>query len=369
MLVTQAFLTEQKLNENQENPIDNLNILESNINFLKDGGVQDFIRIPPLPEKFEKNWFDLKEKFLDFKQEIFTCIEMKNNHGSVSIDHQILFFTKYNKLIQSADVLTSELGLDLENSSKNLLIFQGVLGGINIGAHIFLIILILKILRKEYENREKSEKLATIGELAARMAHDFRNPLGIIKTALAMLKPDVEQKLNSNRKLQLEIANKAISRMSHQINDVMDFVRITQLNLKQYSSMELINQVIGKLSIPNSVNIQLPKDDFIIYCDKVKLEIVLVNLIINALDAINNIGSIFIRVFEKEDYTLIEIEDSGEGISKKNLSKIFEPLFTTKERGTGLGLASCKSIIEQHRGTISVKQNPTVFSILLPKKK
>ena len=78
-------------------------------------------------------------------------------------------------------------------------------------------------------------------------------------------------------------------------------------------------------------------------------------------------GKIEIKIFDKENMAILEFIDSGDGISDENLSKIFEPLFTTKQKGTGLGLASCKNIVEQHQGEISVTNNPTIFTIILPK--
>jgi len=81
----------------------------------------------------------------------------------------------------------------------------------------------------------------------------------------------------------------------------------------------------------------------------------------------NESGSITISAREDQNNVIIEFEDTGPGIADENLPKVFEPLFTTKETGTGLGLASCKNIVERHRGTIVVKNNPTTFTITLPK--
>jgi len=78
-------------------------------------------------------------------------------------------------------------------------------------------------------------------------------------------------------------------------------------------------------------------------------------------------GKIEIKINEKDNMVILEFADSGKGISDNDLEKVFEPLFTTKQKGTGLGLASCKNIVEQHQGEISVKNNPTTFTIKLPK--
>ncbi len=91
------------------------------------------------------------------------------------------------------------------------------------------------------------------------------------------------------------------------------------------------------------------------------------NLLNNSIQAINDDGKITIRIIDLENEGEIEVEDSGDGVSDEIISKVFEPLFTTKKKGTGLGLASCKSIVEQHGGVIYVRNNPTVFTIKLPK--
>ena len=106
-----------------------------------------------------------------------------------------------------------------------------------------------------------------------------------------------------------------------------------------------------------------------IYCDPDQIEVVLENIILNSSQAIGeDSGSITVTFHEENEYVLILIQDSGGGIPENIISKIFDPLFTTKRGGTGLGLASCKSIIESHNGTVTVKNNPTTFRIKLPKK-
>ena len=90
------------------------------------------------------------------------------------------------------------------------------------------------------------------------------------------------------------------------------------------------------------------------------------NLLSNAVQELDGQGEIDIIVSEDSEFVTIQIKDSGSGISDKNLEKIFEPMFTTKKTGTGLGLVICKSIIEQHGGSISVSNKPTTFTIKLP---
>ena len=100
-----------------------------------------------------------------------------------------------------------------------------------------------------------------------------------------------------------------------------------------------------------------------------KLTKVFINWILrlNSIQAMHEGGTIEIKIDEKDNMIILEFADSGKGISDNDLKKVFEPLFTTKQKGTGLGLASCRNIIDQHQGEISVKNNPTTFTIKLPK--
>jgi two-component system sensor histidine kinase HydH len=90
-------------------------------------------------------------------------------------------------------------------------------------------------------------------------------------------------------------------------------------------------------------------------------------LLINAVQAMDNKGTINIRLLDNGSNAIFAVEDSGSGISPQNTSKIFDPLFTTKQTGTGLGLSICKKIVEQHGGNITFKNNPTTFIVRLPK--
>lgn len=345
-----------------------LNELKENMVFLRDGGTRASIHLHELQQNFEEDWNKVNEKYLELEESILKIVNIKNKEGFVSSEQVEFAEQKSVALIDASDILTNKLGFDLEKLSNLLIQLQIILAGINVGAHIFLIYLIVKIFRKESEEKSKIEKLATIGEFSSRIAHDLRNPLGVIKLNMRMLKPKIESTLDEKSKERLESVDNAVNRMSHQIDDIMDYVRIKPVIFEETPVSEIINDTLARLKIPNTVKIQLPENDLKIFCDKEKLVIVMINLISNALDAINYRGQISIRTFEKDKNTVIEVEDSGPGIENKNLSKIFEPLFTTKEKGTGLGLASCKSIIEQHRGVIFVKTEPTIFSITLPKK-
>ena len=212
----------------------------------------------------------------------------------------------------------------------------------------------------------KSEKLAVIGELASRMAHDLRNPLSTIKNVVEIMeakpKLKIEEKLQYYGKLR-----RAMNRMSHQVDDVLDFVRASDLKLQRYSILDLIISAKDNITIPNDVKIIVEEIDVKINCDYRKIEAVFSNLMLNAVQAIGNKGVVNVRIMENPADIVVIVEDSGPGVPNEVINQIFDPLFTTKQLGTGLGLSICKNIVEQHGGSISLKNNPTTFIVRLPK--
>jgi signal transduction histidine kinase len=215
----------------------------------------------------------------------------------------------------------------------------------------------------------KSERLSAIGELSGRLAHDLRNPLSVMKMSIDLIKqtpPDTKIS-DSNLTKRINLIEKSIDRISHQVDDVLGYVRHSPLTLANVSLCEIVQNSLDKINIPKDVNVSISEKDVKINCDTLKLDAVFINLIVNSIQAMQDGGKIEIKISDKNNMAVLEFIDSGDGISGENISKIFEPLFTTKQKGTGLGLASCKNIIEQHQGEISVENNPTTFTVILPK--
>ncbi|MEX0854720.1 MAG: ATP-binding protein, partial [Nitrosopumilaceae archaeon] len=216
--------------------------------------------------------------------------------------------------------------------------------------------------------RVKNERLVGIGEIAASMAHNMKNPLGTIQSSADIVKRNVK---GNSKEIDEVLArmDRAIDRMSRQIDDVLNFVRVSPLIASSVPVSSLLNGAVESIDVPNNITIKIPQTDLQIKCDPKKMEIVFINLILNAIQAIrNNHGTIKVQTKEENGFAIIEIEDSGPGIPEVVFPKIFGVLVTTKEKGTGLGLSTCKNIIEQHGGTISAKNNPTTFTIKIPLK-
>lgn len=211
----------------------------------------------------------------------------------------------------------------------------------------------------------KNERLSAIGELSASMAHDMKNPLATIKSSAEIL-----QKKSLTEEETKEVVNRmnrAIDRMSHQINDVLNYVRITPLKIETVKITSLLVAAKKALNIPDNITISIPDSEIELECDVEKIEIVFINLFLNSIQAIgNNPGSIECAISKNDSNVVIVIQDSGEGIPKNIFSKIFDPLVSSKQMGTGLGLSTTKHVIEQHHGTITAKNDPTRFIITLP---
>jgi len=221
----------------------------------------------------------------------------------------------------------------------------------------------------------KSEKLVTVGELSARIAHDLRNPLNVIKNTLDILKFELSDTLTERQMEQWRRLDRGIYRMTHQVDDVLDFVKQRPLQKTKTKMSTLLADMLERINVPSNIEIHLPQNDCDILCDGEKIEVVFLNLILNAIQAMDqNPGSISIVIQDGQpnpDYVTIEIQDTGPGIPKILHEKIFDPLFTTRQIGTGLGLTSCKRIVEAHQGTITFESKVgvgTIFFIRLPKK-
>ena len=235
---------------------------------------------------------------------------------------------------------------------------------------IFLLLLVTSVLLIFLVKRSQSfkkEKLSVIGQLSSNIAHDIRNPLGAIKNSGVII--DKENK-NSNEIISRELKriNISVRRISHQVEEVLNYVRTTPMILKSYSINQTLQEAIDTLDIPQNISINIPKNDITIKFDHEKILIVFINIILNAIQSIGDKnGIITITTSETSSDVTLEFENSGPNISSNDLKHIFDTLFTTKLEGTGLGLSSCKNIIEQHNGEIYATSDPVTFSIKLPR--
>jgi len=362
-----------------------LSNLKDHIYSIKIGGFIKNLELEPLPLKFHSEWEDLRKSFQ--KYSLFTReLSIIHDSGNIVTSKQIhkLEFIG-DELRNNASILTNSLSKHSQNESLVIVQTQIVLAAINIVIHIFLIFQIVNSLKKYYEDKlqleiqlalseEKLEskqkainfeKLTIIGQLSARISHDIRNPLSIIQVSIENLK--LLYKKDFEKIHQIEKIERSVYRIAHQINEVLDFIRSTPMKNEKFSLLLLLRQVIHNQMVPNTIEINYPKTDYFMMGDVTKMGAVFSNLIFNAIQAIKNNGQIDIEISENDREIIIIVIDSGLGIPDKHIEKIFDPLFTTKQSGTGLGLVSVKNIVEQHNGTITAKNNPTSFTMVFPK--
>ena len=233
----------------------------------------------------------------------------------------------------------------------------------------------LKVMEKKIEATKKeiikSERLSSIGELSSRLAHDLRNPLSVIKNSIYVLEHHIEDVKDEMLKKYFGVLKEETERINHQINEVLGFIKTRDLQITSINSSELVEKCIPEM-IPKNIEISHSEKTIKINGDKELLLIVLRNLIQNAIQAIGTKnGKISIDFSEDKDWSIVKIIDDGPGIPEKIMNDIFEPLYTTKQEGTGLGLVTCKTVVEQHGGVIEVTNNPengVTFTVKIPKR-
>lgn len=224
----------------------------------------------------------------------------------------------------------------------------------------------------------QSEKLASMGQLSAGIAHELNNPLGIITMYSNILKE--EAKPDDPIKHDLELIAEQANRCKNIVSGLLNFARKNQVRYSETDLLDFVKHSTESVIIPGniSVDIQSSLENHSIMIDTDQMMQVLTNLLKNAVEAMPNGGNIFLRLSGNDDEIRIEVRDTGVGISPENMDKIFTPFFTTKKpgKGTGLGLPLIYGIIKMHRGKIQVVSNQdaqkgpvgTAFIITLPRK-
>ncbi len=214
--------------------------------------------------------------------------------------------------------------------------------------------------RKQLETQLRiTERLAGIGELAAGVAHEIRNPIAIIKSTAQYCQTNYkdlsEEKLNK----MMDIFTETSDRISKTVKDLVEFARPKQDSFKKDDIIEILNKVTSSfeskfLSHNIIVKKNLPHDLPLVLLDEDQMYGAFLNLILNAVDAMQNGGTLTLSAEKSKQNIMINITDTGVGISKENLKKIFNPFFTTKKKGTGLGLSLVHQVMDYHQSTIEI---------------
>ena len=218
----------------------------------------------------------------------------------------------------------------------------------------------------EYHRRQASiERLAAIGKVAGGIGHELRNPLSVIKTSIYFLLK-AENVSDEKRKSHLDRIGRQVDVADHVITALNDFARLPQPNLKEIHVESCLREAVELNPLPPSIRIDwnFPDPQLSLQGDPAQLSIVLGNLIRNARDAMPGGGVLRLQASRDCENAAIVVHDSGGGIPADVLPNIFEPLFTTKARGIGLGLSISHEIVARHQGTITIISEPDVGTLV-----
>ena len=227
-------------------------------------------------------------------------------------------------------------------------------------------------LQDSFEHLKRADRLSAIGQLSASLAHEIRNPLASIEGAANIIEsPQTSPDL---RRDSLAIIRKECHRLNRLLTNLLNFARPRQPAYQAVEPGRLIDAIVSLAGHSAEQNgIVLRKDlspaapPF--ECDPEQIKQVLLNLTINAIQAMPKGGEIVLSACGKGSSIVISVQDQGEGIRPADLERIFDPFFTTKDAGTGLGLSVVHQIVTQHGGVVRAEPNPTrgmTFSLELP---
>jgi signal transduction histidine kinase len=280
-----------------------------------------------------------------------------------------------------------ELIQDLTQEYRSIVKLQYIIFGLSILIMALIFVALLLIVHKAEQTIEKrakeqkalesqlaqAERLAALGQMCAGVSHEIRNPLGIIQSTAELLgaMPDSQEA----RKRLSHVIIEESSRLNNIVTEFLDFARPLEPSLEDCYLEDILNKNLlflePQLNKENiSVDDNLNGRSFKIVADPQLLYRAFLNVFLNAIQAMENGGLLTVEISEKRDHYLVGIEDNGCGISKENLGKIFDPFFSTKDKGSGLGVSIVRNIVEGHRGRIWIESKEgtgTRVNIQLPR--
>ncbi len=341
----------------------------------KEGKIYNVI-IPVIAENEHYGYIHLKINAEDFS-EILRNNTIKRIFGALfvfllGILLSILLSMMYTKPIHNVvsaakTVAKGDLTVDLKTDRKD-----------EIGELTRSFNLMIKRLREERELEQKLrevEHLSGLTQLAKSIAHEIRNPLNFISLSIDHLKKKYCPRDAKEKEAFESLINsmkQEIQRLNKLVCDFLDYGKPLKLKFKKVNINDLINELLtivhAKAERDNvNINVQLSKIPEI-SVDEELIKTCILNIILNAFQAISSGGTITIKTITSDNKIIITVEDTGVGISKDNIQKVFDPFFTTKNSGLGLGLSITKRVIEEHGGKVffdSIEGKGTTVTILL----
>jgi two-component system, sporulation sensor kinase E len=301
----------------------------------------------PIERLLGRSILDIFSKLEDKKQEIINHIEQVNNKGK---KHSSMVIKWYDGSVKHFDYSTK----------------HGIIDGMNL-----TVIIDVTEKAEMQEQLRKSDRLNIVGELAAGIAHEIRNPMTALKGFIQLLEPSIK----AQHSLYYDVITSELARIDSIINEFLILAKPQEIKFLEKDVCQIMKETVELLSAQAVLfNVQfethyennLP----LVYCEPNQLKKVFINLIKNAIEVMSDGGKITVSIKSVDDqYLQISIQDEGIGIPKDKIRRLGEPFYTTKEKGTGLGLMVSYRIIEEHNGQIQIESEEgigTTFHLILP---
>lgn len=232
--------------------------------------------------------------------------------------------------------------------------------------------------REQIDDRKEesvlSERLAFTGRIAASIAHEIRNPLSNVSLSVQQLKDAFPEDSPWGR--HVDIITRNTERINFLITELLNCARPPKLNIQPHNIHEILENILDSIKTKTTshrigVRKRLTDDGSVIHVDKEQIDRVFSNVLINALESMTDGGRMTISTVIKGNFFVVKVEDTGGGIPEEDIIRIFDPFFSTKSSGVGLGLSTTYGIVVSHGGTIGVESEPgkgSLFTISLPNK-
>ncbi len=314
--------------------------------------------------------FDEHDKLIEYNKAAEKILNMElslgNKWTTLNLDETHQF--KGYHIAKNGDVITDNNYFLRDNNELYINYSFIPIGNSNEG--VILLLNDLTNIKKYQEMANYNDKMQALGQLSAGIAHEIRNPLTSINTFIDLIPYKIEDK--KFRRELVSISKKEINRMNELITQLIDYTKPVMGKPTKFYLDEVLKEVLILFSNQLSkkkVNIIKDIERTLIFADKNQIKQILVNIILNSIEAIEEHGKIYISVSKTDTEAVIKIKDNGCGIAEEYMDKIFQPFFTLKAQGTGIGLAVTYKLVEENRGTICInseKNRGTGVTISLP---
>jgi signal transduction histidine kinase len=309
-------------------------------------------------------WID--EMFRGPHDEAYFQRRARIGHIHVKIDlPQVYMFTAMDRIrVQTQSVLRDSTAFDAEKAKRVATALDQILD--------IELAIMLETYREDLVAKNRTaERLATIGQLAAGIGHELRNPLGVVESSAFLVTRRLEQLQVSDASVARHMEKIAVEvqRSNKTISDLLELARSRPLSRRAVPARTLLDAAVPAANLPAGVTVEIDAaPELTLDCDPDQLTRVLTNLLINASQAMGGRGHIWIDARRESAVVTLVIRDDGPGVPADVRPRIFEALFTTKAKGNGLGLALCRRIAEAHGGTVTLDASDrgASFRVVIP---